>query len=518
VADTDGDGIINCMDHDDDDDGLCEVPGPNCTSIGDPCPEVPGSFCIVPDASAPCPPLWTYCAGPCLEQFIRFHDLINPDPIAELRFDSVWVVNDTLFAAPQPGRSAAEDIAGIAALAGVGGVAGAGGALISGEQPGYAAAAGAAPILVVELWRRDGDDEHLVDVIGRFQADQIALGDLTRGGLLRLKPTSDDLGRTRLEASVSPGIGITRDDARDRDADGQADAIDNCVETRNPGQRDGDGNGFGDACDVDFDGDGITDDGDVARVRACAGADLLVGAPISEPAFFDGEPLGDPTAEPDPIAVALASACAMADLDGDWDVDDDDAGIAEERLGRPPGPSAFGGSGRVALPSQPGCASSAAIDRAKLVLAKLDRAPGEQEFAFDGRLPLAPAFDPAGKGLSLRISDAMGDTLLEAAVPGGPQWRQKGNKLRYRDDTGAQAISRIEVRADRNEQAEFVNVKVVGKAVGLGSTSPALPLVAEVSLDPDAPASLQCGETAFGVGPGRPHCDLIGNGSRVLCR
>jgi hypothetical protein len=67
VADTDGDGIINCMDHDDDNDGLCEVAGPDCTAIGDPCPEVPGSFCITPVADAPCAPIWTYCGAPCVE-------------------------------------------------------------------------------------------------------------------------------------------------------------------------------------------------------------------------------------------------------------------------------------------------------------------------------------------------------------------------------------------------------------------------------------------------------------------
>jgi hypothetical protein len=131
VADTDGDGIINCMDHDDDNDGLCEVAGPDCTAIGDPCPEVPGSFCITPVADAPCAPIWTYCGAPCVEHYIRFHDLINPDPTAELRFESVWVVNDTLFAAPLLGHSAAENSAVIAALAG--GALG-GRALISGVQ------------------------------------------------------------------------------------------------------------------------------------------------------------------------------------------------------------------------------------------------------------------------------------------------------------------------------------------------------------------------------------------------
>ncbi len=44
--------------------------------------------------------------------------------------------------------------------------------------------------------------------------------------------------------------------------DGQTqDCIDNCPETPNPGQQDSDGNGIGDACECDRDGDGIIDNG-----------------------------------------------------------------------------------------------------------------------------------------------------------------------------------------------------------------------------------------------------------------
>ena len=60
------------------------------------------------------------------------------------------------------------------------------------------------------------------------------------------------------------GIGDACDSFTDSDRDGIADRTDNCPNTRNPGQQDADGDGIGDACDSlhDSDGDGIADHND----------------------------------------------------------------------------------------------------------------------------------------------------------------------------------------------------------------------------------------------------------------
>lgn len=81
----------------------------------------------------------------------------------------------------------------------------------------------------------------------------------------------------------------------DRDGDGHADHVDNCLEVENPLQIDSDGDGFGNRCDADYDGNGTVTTVDFARFHeafvAGVGADQdhdgdgLVTT-VDFPAFF----------------------------------------------------------------------------------------------------------------------------------------------------------------------------------------------------------------------------------------
>jgi uncharacterized protein (TIGR03790 family) len=103
---------------------------------------------------------------------------------------------------------------------------------------------------------------------------------------------------------------------RDLDGDDVPDARDNCREMPNPGQDDTDGDGFGNRCDADLDGDG--------RVGTSWGA------------LFPPERRGD--FEEIAFSAGTGRYRAVQDLDGDGRVDERDLGLAQLQLFLPPGP------------------------------------------------------------------------------------------------------------------------------------------------------------------------------------
>jgi subtilisin family serine protease len=93
----------------------------------------------------------------------------------------------------------------------------------------------------------------------------------------------------------------------DADSDGVPDSADNCTLVANPTQLDSDGDGYGNACDPDFNNDGVININDLNRMKA-----RLNVTPV--------------------IDVAT-------DLDGDGAVNINDLNRLKSFLGKPPGPS-----------------------------------------------------------------------------------------------------------------------------------------------------------------------------------
>jgi uncharacterized protein (TIGR03790 family) len=103
----------------------------------------------------------------------------------------------------------------------------------------------------------------------------------------------------------------------DRDDDGVADSVDNCSAIPNPQQRDTNGDGFGNICDADVDGDGIvtTSWGEIYPLTRCGDVEWIW------------------------LAVQNGTYDPNYDLNGDGKVNDLDVSIAGLNLFLAPGPS-----------------------------------------------------------------------------------------------------------------------------------------------------------------------------------
>jgi hypothetical protein len=109
------------------------------------------------------------------------------------------------------------------------------------------------------------------------------------------------------DANVARSATVTITILSDIDQDGVADAQDNCTLIANPDQRDTNGDGYGNMCDPDFNGDGTVNINDYNRLKARLGITPVVDVDT--------------------------------DLDGNGSVNINDKNRLKVFLGKPPGPS-----------------------------------------------------------------------------------------------------------------------------------------------------------------------------------
>jgi hypothetical protein len=461
------------------------------------------------------------CGLQCVEFFLKLVAVVNPDPTRELVFDQISMVNEMIYATPLAGKTAAESVVAIGELAGLGG---------DGVLSARPARAAAEPGRVrVELWERLREGgARLAMVVGEYDASQVRLGELEKGGLLRLDPCLDEFGRPLFEAETAHEDGFAASTARDRDEDGTADLVDNCVQVANPTQADADGDDFGDACDADLDQDGRVGEGDLTRLEACQDVDVTVAAPVLEPAAFDGEPLGEVRLDRDALGATRAVLCAAADLDGNGRVDAVDARLAEGLVGGAPGPSAVA---RDLLPpaSPPGpvCVDAGPIQHPFVELARLEASVGQQRIRLRGTLvpqaPFDPPIDPVADGIAFSLRDAAGRQLLAVEIPGGEfdpatgvGWihRRRSGVFRY-VNAGAPGIDTVVLRAEGPVRWQ---VRVEGDRVAIPVPRPKLPLRWELNLDPRPAATDRCAGTDFQAAPAQPSCVVTRRGSAITCQ
>jgi hypothetical protein len=242
-VDTDGDGLLDCMDLDDDDDGVADA--------DDPCPLLPADACsLFLPCSCDCIEFNNCLLIPCIDcvltpelcvgLFLKVFE-IDPASLTIGVFDDVVIAGGEFWIAPPAGR----DVSAAGAL-----ILGGGDCLppdCSGAGRGAAHRR-----LRLELWARDRDgSERRFSVLAEYAPEEVAVGDLRQGKWLHLTPPTTDGLPLSIEASWYPGAG-SETPLPDRDVDGAPDAFDNCPDAPNRDQADGDMDGAGDACDGPF--------------------------------------------------------------------------------------------------------------------------------------------------------------------------------------------------------------------------------------------------------------------------
>lgn len=98
AVDSDGDGLANCRDTDDDNDGVLDG--------SDACPITAGSMCFWNGPSCPLAPIFFTCrGGGCNQYLLRIVEAVNPDPTVSIDLRITEAVRDTIVVEAMTGRS-----------------------------------------------------------------------------------------------------------------------------------------------------------------------------------------------------------------------------------------------------------------------------------------------------------------------------------------------------------------------------------------------------------------------------
>ena len=231
-ADSDQDGKLNCEDLDDDNDGIPDNE--------DGCPV--GDFgifgCKVFEDCA-CPPKNWFMEcwlGGCVEIFVKFTWLINPDPTRDIVFDKVSMLNQNLYVFPNAGNNPQQVVNKLMGQS----VAG-----LTGSDGGK---------WRIEVWSRATEEApaRLLSVVGEFDPASAQLSRLDLGRILAIKPATEEgvplsMGTTWFVGGDPAGAGD------DMDGDGMLDGweILHGLNPNDPSDADG-----------DLDGDGVSNLGE----------------------------------------------------------------------------------------------------------------------------------------------------------------------------------------------------------------------------------------------------------------
>lgn len=175
------------------------------------------------------------------------------------------------------------------------------------------------------------------------------------------------------------------------------------------------------------------------------------------------------------------------------------------------------------------CTNGVAIAKPRVIVSRLLTPPGDDGLLFKGVMvlpfPFAPPFDPSTKGIRVVLTDAMGTTVLDADIPGGPfdpvtkvGWTKSSTTVfGYKSSRGFDGIQKIVIRTVSRPPGT-VKFAIVGKNGSYPIGRSTLPVRVLLVIDRPAAATGQCGEATFPGPSPAPSCAFNSSGTTLRCQ
>jgi len=168
------------------------------------------------------------------------------------------------------------------------------------------------------------------------------------------------------------------------------------------------------------------------------------------------------------------------------------------------------------------------VQKAVLKITKLQTPPGDDRLklkAIIAGVPSQPTINPMDNGLRILLTDALGDAVIDALLPGGAYstdaragW--KGSGLGWNYANGGQnlpliqGISKVTLHGRASQPGVF-SVAITGKNGSFGIPDGGLPLLVTIVIDAPLATTGQCGEIGFSA-PRR--CVAVAAKGTVICK